>query len=73
MEHAALLDLVPQRRWNVTVVHPPCHARRAQMTLLLGFTQAKAHIAEMLLHMKAVVTLNEFNRCSGFSWCSQGA
>lgn len=43
------------------------------MTLLLGFTQAKAHKAEILFHMKAVVTVNEFNSYSELSWCSQGA
>lgn len=72
MKPVALLELVPQTLQHV-VVSPPCHTHRVLMTLLPGFTQAKAHKTEFLLHMKAVVTVNEFHRCNGPSWCSQGA
>lgn len=72
MERAALLDVVPQSLRQVILVCPPCRTHRALMTSLLGFTQAKARKAETLLRMKAVVTVNEFNRCNRPSWCSQG-
>lgn len=72
MKRIALLGLVPQTLQHI-VVSPPCYTHRAPMTLLLCFTQAKDHKTEILLHMEAVVTVNEFNRCSGPSWCSQGA
>lgn len=72
MKRVALLELVPQTLQHV-VVSPPCHTHRALMTLLLGFTQDKARKTEVSLHMKAIVTVNEFNRCSGPSWCSQRA
>lgn len=72
MKPVALLELVPQTLQHV-VVSPPCHTHRVLMTLLLGFTQTKVHKTEILLHMKVVVTVNEFNRCRGPSWCSQGA
>lgn len=73
MERAALLDPLPHALQHVIVAGPPCHAHRALMTLLLGFTQTKAHKAEILLHTVAVRTVNEFHRCGGPSWCSQGA
>lgn len=72
MKPVALLELVPQTLPHV-VVSPPCHTHRALMTLLLSFTQAKAHKSEILLYRKVVIIVNEFNRCSGPSWCSQGA